>query len=113
MGDACVACDVWCVVCDVWCVVYDVCVVCGVLCVSLRAGGVLFKTRTQYRGVLGKKGLVPGLYGVVRRAYTVASFAALFGLYRGVVQLFMLFLFLWSFAPRCLARFADIWWPGI
>ncbi len=55
MGDACVACDVWCVVCDVWCVVYDVCVVCGVLCVSLRAGGVLFKTRTQYRGVLGIK----------------------------------------------------------
>ena len=60
----------WCVV---FCVVYDVCVVCGVLCVflrvwcvvvcdvvcvflpSVRAGGVLFKTRTQYQGVLGKK----------------------------------------------------------
>ena len=31
------------------------CVVCGVLCsFSVRAGGVLFKTRTQYQGVLGK-----------------------------------------------------------
>ena len=30
-------------------------VVCGVLCsCSVRAGGVLFKTRTQYQGVLGK-----------------------------------------------------------
>ena len=29
-------------------------VVCGVLFL-LRAGGVLFKTRTQYRGVLGKR----------------------------------------------------------
>ena len=49
-------------VCDVGCVVVEVCcvvcgVVCGVVCVfllSVRAGGVLFKTRTQYQGVLGK-----------------------------------------------------------
>ena len=40
--------EVCCVVCGV---------VCGVVCVfllSVRAGGVLFKTRTQYQGVLGK-----------------------------------------------------------
>ena len=33
--------------------------------------------------VMEKKGLVPGLYGVVRRAYTVASFAALSWLVHG------------------------------
>ena len=43
-------CGVWCVLCCV--VLCDV--VCGVLFLFLRAGGVLFKTRTQYQGVLGK-----------------------------------------------------------
>ena len=41
-----------------WCVeVYGVlwCVMWCVCSFSVRAGGVLFKTRTQYRGVLGKK----------------------------------------------------------
>ena len=60
MGD--VWCGVWCVVCDVGCVVVEVCcVVCGVVCcvvcvflLSVRAGGVLFKTRTQSRSI-GKK----------------------------------------------------------
>ena len=74
-------CDVCCVVCDVLfccivlCIVVVLCsvplvstlcvelccvvlwrgVVCGVFCsLSVRAGGVLFKTRTQYQGVLGK-----------------------------------------------------------
>ena len=37
----CVGCGVW---CGVWCSVP----------LFLRAGGVLFKTRTQYQGVLGK-----------------------------------------------------------
>ena len=47
MGDVCVVCDVWCVVCVVLC---DV--LCGVPSfLFLRAGGVLFKTRTQYQGV--------------------------------------------------------------
>ena len=57
----CVVCDVWCMVCDVCCVVLCRChvVLCcvevhGVVCCcSVRAGGVLFKTRTQYQGVLG------------------------------------------------------------
>ena len=63
MGDACVACP-----CVVLCPVVLCCVVlspvvlcCVVLCVvwcsvcvpSVRAGGVLFKTRTQYQRVLG------------------------------------------------------------
>ena len=40
------------VCCSVWCMYGVVCVVW--VGVSLRAGGVLFKTRTQYQGVLGK-----------------------------------------------------------
>ena len=43
------------VLCYVWCGVFVVC--CGVLLLLLllilRAGGVLFKTRTQYQRVLG------------------------------------------------------------
>ena len=39
--------DVWCMMCVGWCDVWCVC------SFSVRAGGVLFKTRTQYRGVLG------------------------------------------------------------
>ena len=54
-GVWCVVCVGWCVMCGVWCVV---CVVC-VLFLFLRAGDVLFKTRTQYRGVLGKTRTIP------------------------------------------------------
>ena len=58
----CVVCGVGCVVVEVCLVVEVCCVVCGVVCgvvcvflLSVRAGGVLFKTRTQYQGVLGIK----------------------------------------------------------
>ena len=53
----CVMCVGWCGVC--WCPPF-VCAVlrcsvwCSFLFLFLRAGGVLFKTRTQYQGVLGK-----------------------------------------------------------
>ena len=56
-------CDVWCMLCCgvvvLCCVeVYGVlwCVMWCVPSLSVRAGGVLFKTRTQYQGVLGMKG---------------------------------------------------------
>ena len=70
MGDVCGVYDVVCVVLCcvesycvevVLCCVEVCCVVCGVVCgvvsvflLSVRAGGVLFKTRTQYQGVLGR-----------------------------------------------------------
>ena len=78
MGDVCVACDEVYVLCCVvlspivlccvvlWCVeVYGVlwCVMWCVPSFSIRAGGVLFKTRTQYQRVLGiifPKGLSTG-----------------------------------------------------
>ena len=68
-------CDVWCMMCVGWCVMCVVlcCVVvlCGVWCAvvfcSVRAGGVLFKTRTQYQGALGTNPPAPsGAPGVLR-----------------------------------------------
>ena len=59
MGDASVVCVGWCdarcIMCFGWCDGVLWCVMCCVCSFSVRAGGVLFKTRTQDQRVLEKK----------------------------------------------------------